>query len=303
MRHFLSINDISKDEILEIFRITDEIKSGKEDGLLLGKKLALFFQKASTRTHVSFESAMLELGGNSVYLDAHTMQVSRGETYEDTARTLSLYVDFLAARLFRQEDLVALSRAASIPVINALTELEHPCQALSDIYTMREMLKEEELASMKVAFMGDIDTNTAHSLMLAATKLGIEVAMVGPKSVNINGNYLRMAQKQGKVKVFDDIKKGLHGSDFVYTDTWVSMGQEEDAERRMRLFEPYQLNKKALAHAKKGAFVMHCLPAHRGEEITAEVLDGKQSIVWTQAKNKMYVEAAILVFLELKNRR
>lgn len=293
--NFLSINDFSKDQILEIFRLTDEISKEEFGDLLKGRRLALLFEKPSTRTRVSFESAISMLGGNSTYLDAGTMQVSRGETYEDTAKVLSLYVNFIAARLHRQSDLERLANSSTVPVINALTDLEHPCQALSDIYTMRQ--KAGKLKGIKIAFLGDIATNTSNSLMLCATKLGMEVSLVGPKSIRPDEKLLRIAEKHGAVSINDDIKEGLKSADFVYTDTWVSMGKEAEAKRRKKLFAPYQLNRKAFLFAKKTALAMHCLPAHRGEEITAEVIDGKSSIVWEQAKNKMSVEAALLCYL------
>lgn len=301
MRHLLSINDLSKTEILDIFEMATRLKKSGPEDLLDGSTLSLFFEKPSTRTRLSFEAAMFYLKGNSVYLDAHTMQVSRGETYEDTAKTLSLYSDFIAARLYRHEDLARMAGASGVPVINALTDLEHPCQALSDLYTIRDA---KGLEKTRIAFIGDIATNTANSLLLGAAKLGAEMALVGPKGVSPNNDYLRTARRQARVEVFEDIKKGFEGADVVYTDTWVSMGQEAEAAKRKKLFGPYQLNAKALGYAKKDAVVMHCLPAHRGEEITADVLDGKRSIVWEQAKNKMFIEAAILVYLcEKQNKK
>jgi ornithine carbamoyltransferase len=298
MRHFLSINDFSKGDIAEIFRIATDIKKGNEEGLLQGKRLALLFEKNSTRTYVSFDAAMNLLGGHSVYLASGSSQISRGETYADTARTLSRYQHLIAARLYRHSDLLELAKAATIPVINALTDLEHPCQALSDAYTMTEL--KGELKGRRIAFIGDIAANTSNSLMLAATKLGAEMRLVGPREVKPEKAILKTAQGQGKVEVFSDIKRGLEDSDFVYTDTWVSMGEEAEAAKRNKLFEPYQLNRKALGYAKKDAMVMHCLPAHRGKEITADVLDGRQSIVWQQAENKMFVEASILTYLSIK---
>lgn len=298
--NLLSINDLSKTQILDIFEITSKLKKSGPEDLLDGKTLALFFEKPSTRTRLSFESAMYYLKGNSTYLDAHTMQVSRGETYEDTGKILGLYADFIAARLYDHKSLVKIAKAAEVPVINALTDLEHPCQALSDIYTILEIKK--KLDGVRLAFIGDIAANTSNSLLLAGTKLGMEVSLVGPEGTMPPSDYLKIAKKQGGVSINSEIRKGLKDADFVYTDTWVSMGQEKEAETRKKLFTPYQLSKKALAFAKKDAVVMHCLPAHRGEEITADVLDGKRSIVWQQAKNKMFVEAAILVSLSMQEK-
>ena len=292
--NFLSINDLSKSQILEIFRITDSLKSKKpKKTTSLKKTLALLFEKPSTRTRTSFEAAAFMLGCNTIYLDAAKLQVSRGETYEDTGKILGLYVDFIAARLFSQKDLVSMANSSDAVIINALTDLEHPCQALSDMYTIREI---RGVKKTKIAFMGDIGANTANSLMLAATKLGAEVSLVGPESA-VNKKILRQASKQGKVSLSEEVKEGLSGADIVYTDTFVSMGQENDAVKRKRLFSKYQLNSRVLSYANKDAKVMHCLPAHRGEEITAEVLEGPRSIIYQQAKNKMFVEAALLLFL------
>ena len=297
--NLLSVNDLSKSEILEVFRIADEIREGKLAGILEGKTLALLFEKPSTRTRVSFEAAMLLLKGNSIYLDAKKLQVSRGETYEDTAKVLGLYADFIAARLYDHDALVRMAKASDAVVINALTDLEHPCQALSDIYSVRDA---KGFKGTKIAFIGDIAANTANSLMLAATKLGIEIALVGPETVKPNPGYLKAAKRQGSVYVYSDIKEGFKGADVVYTDTWVSMGEEAEAGKRRKAFSSYQLNKSTLNYAKKDAVVMHCLPAHRGEEITSDVLDGKQSIVWQQAANKLAVEKAILLYLLDKER-
>ncbi len=292
--NLLGIGDISKVQILKIFKIADEAKAGKLRGLLDGRTLSLLFEKPSTRTRVSFEAAMLMLGGTSVYLDSQRMHLSRGETYGDTAKVLSLYTDFIAARLFDHSNLLEMARVSSVPVINALTDMEHPCQALSDLYTIRDA---KGLNGVRVAFIGDVAANTANSLMLCASKLGLEVSMVGPEGAAPNQKFLKSARKLSKVEVSDDIREGLSGADVVYTDTWVSMGQEAAAKKRVALFRDYQLNKAALGYAKKTAIVMHCLPAHRGEEITSEVLDGKRSVVWEQARNKMFIEAAILVYL------
>lgn len=299
----LSINDLSKDQILKIFRIADSLKSKKQrKDYNFKKTLALLFEKPSTRTRTSFEAGAFMLGCNTIYLDANKLQVSRGETYEDTGKILGLYVDFIAARLFSQKDLVSIAEASDAIVINALTDLEHPCQALSDMYTIGEI---RNIKGTRIAFMGDIGANTSNSLMLAATKLGAEISLVGPER-SVNREVLRQARKQGKVSLTEDVKEGLSNADIAYTDTFVSMGQEKDAASRERLFSKYQLNSKALSYAKKSAKVMHCLPAHRGREIAADVLDGPRSIVFQQAKNKMFVEAALLLFLpekELTSRR
>ncbi len=291
-----SINDLEKKDILKIFQITDRIKhQGKYRKSMAGKRLALLFEKPSTRTRISFESAMLMLGGFPIYLDTRTTQASRGETYSDTSRVLGLYVDIIAARMNRHKDLFELSENAGVPVINALTELAHPCQALSDVYSIRET--EKNLEGVSLAFIGDIATNTSNSLLLLSTKLGMEFRMVGPAAIKPNASYLESARANGIVKISSSVKEGLAGADFVYTDTWVSMGEEARASKKRKMLSDYRVNKKAMSYAAKNAKFMHCLPAHRGEEATSEVIDGPDSIIWKQAQNKMYVEAAILLYL------
>ena len=292
------ITTLSATEINEIFSIADAIKSGRQKAKMENKVLALLFEKPSTRTRVSFEAAMARLGGSSIYIDKNTSQLSRGETIGDTAMVLSQYVDFIAARMYKQKDLEDLAASATVPVINALTDTEHPCQAISDIYTMRE--KSDTLKGKKLAFVGDIAANTANSLLAGCTAMGMDVVLVGPESCKPNAEYLSRAKKSGRVEVTADMHYGIEDADFIYTDTFVSMGQEGEAEKRRAEFKEFQLNASALSHAKKTAFVMHCLPAHRGEEITSEVLDGKMSIVALQARNKMIVEGAVLIYLSSK---
>lgn len=297
--NFLSVDDLSKDQINEIFSIADDINSGKVEVSLKENAVAtLLFEKPSTRTRVSFEVAMIQLGGHSIYIDSRSSQISRGESLADTAKVLSGYADFIIARLYKHEDLIELANNSSVPVINALTDLEHPCQALSDIYTIQEAKK--KVRGLRFAFIGDIAANTANSLMLAGAKLGMSISLVGPKNYLPNSLYFSKAREYSSVDVYSSVKEGLADADVVYTDTFISMGQEQEAEHRKELFAPYQLNSTALSYAKKNAIVMHCLPAHRGEEITSEVLDGPQSIVWQQAKNKLLIEKAILLYLSEK---
>ncbi len=297
--NFISIADISKEDIQRIFDIADDLKQGRSEIALKEDSVAaLIFEKPSTRTRVSFEVAMAQLGGHSIYIDSRTSQMSRGESIADTAKVLSQYVDFIIARLYKHDDIIEFAKNATVPVINALTDLEHPCQALSDLYTIQEVKK--KLRGLKLSFVGDIAANTANSLMLAASKMGMEVALVGPKNYMPNTFYFTKAREYSKVGVYDNIKEGVEDSDIIYTDTFVSMGQEAEAEERKKLFAPYQVNKTLVSYAKKDAIVMHCLPAHRGEEITSDVLDGKQSVVWQQAKNKLLIEKAILLYLSEK---
>ena len=298
--NFISVADLSKEEITEIFNIADDLKHERV-GIALKKDAvaALIFEKPSTRTRVSFEVAMAQLGGHSIYIDSRTSQLSRGESIADTAKVLSGYVDFIIARLYKHDDIVELANNATVPVINALTDLEHPCQALSDLYTIQEVKK--KLRGLKLAFVGDIAANTANSLMLAGAKMGMEIALVGPKNYMPNTFYFTKAREYSKVDTYNNIKEGVADADVIYTDTFVSMGQEAEAEERRKLFAPYQVNKTLVSYAKKDAIVMHCLPAHRGEEITSDVLDGPQSVVWQQAKNKLLVEKAILHYLSEKS--
>ena len=298
--NLISVADLSKEEISEIFNIADDLKHGKvEVALKEDAVAALIFEKPSTRTRVSFEVAMVQLGGHSIYIDSRTSQLSRGESIADTAKVLSGYVDFIIARLYKHDDILELANNATVPVINALTDLEHPCQALSDLYTIQEVKK--KLRGLKLAFVGDIAANTANSLMLAGAKMGIEIALVGPKNYMPNTFYFTKAREYSNVEIYNNIREGVSDADIIYTDTFVSMGQEAEAEERKKLFAPYQVNKTLLSYAKKDAIVMHCLPAHRGEEITDDVLDGPQSVVWQQAKNKLLVEKAILLYLSEKS--
>ncbi len=294
--NILSVNDLSKDDILKIFDIADNLKENKEQtSLRENSTLALFFEKPSTRTRTSFEAGISQLGGKGIYIDAVTSQRSRGETYADIGKMLSSYCDFIAARMFRHDDLIEMASNSSVPVINALTDLEHPTQALVDMYTMNAHIK--NFKEIKIAFVGDIATNTANSLMLAATMLGSRISLVGPKDYMPNNTYFNKAREHGLVYVYSDIEEGLDGANIVYTDTFVSMGQEAEAEKRRQLFKDYQVNSKLLEYADPDALVMHCLPAHRGEEITSDVLDGPQSIVWEQAKNKKLIAKAVLLYL------
>ncbi len=280
----------------KIFDIADSLKKGSRKPLeKTSPILALLFEKSSTRTRISFESAMLGLGGHSIYIDSKTSQLARGESLADTARVLSGYVDMVAARMYKHTDLEEFASHSSVPVINALTDLEHPCQALSDVYTVREAFG--KIKGLRIAFVGDVAANTANSLMVTAAKMGADVSLVGPRGYTANFEYLLQASKFQTIKTTDDLQDGLKGCDVVYTDTFISMGQEAEAAKRRKLFAKYQVNAEVMAFAKKNAKVMHCLPAHRGEEITSDVLDGKNSIVWEQARNKMLVEKAIILYL------
>jgi len=294
--NFLSVEDFSKAQIEEIFDIADNLKDGKmELALKPGSIAVLLFEKPSTRTRISFEVAMAQLGGHYIYVDPRTTQLSRGENWADTAKVLSSYVDFIIARLYSHDDLLEMAKNSTVPVINALTEAEHPTQALADLYTIRE--HKEKLRGLKIAMFGDTANNTFNSLMIACTMMGMEVALIGPKGYLPSTKFVAKAKEYGIVKVFDSIEEGVDGADILYTDTFVSMGEEHESDLRKRLFMPYQINSKVLALANPKAIVMHPLPAHRGEEITADVLDGKQSVAFEQAKNKLLIEKAIILYI------
>jgi len=294
--NFISSDDISKEQINKILKIADALKGNTAEVTIKEHAiLALLFEKPSTRTRVSFEVAMAQLGGHAIYLDIKTSQMERGESLVDTTKILGSYCDFIAARLYSHQMIIEMAENSDIPVINALTDIEHPTQALADIYTI--MQHYSKLKDIKIAFIGDVGSNTANSLMLTAAKLGAEVSLVGPKEFPPNSIYFNKAREYSKVHSYQSIEEGLEDADIVYTDTFVSMGEETQAEYRKKIFAPYQLNDKALSYASKTALVMHCLPAHRGEEISAEVIDGKRSIVWEQARNKLLLNKALLVYL------
>ncbi|MEM2137808.1 MAG: ornithine carbamoyltransferase [Candidatus Anstonellaceae archaeon] len=295
--NLLSIWELDKKKIDEYVDFALEVKKNpsRYSHALDGKTLAMVFEKASTRTRVSFEAGMTQLGGHAIYFDFTTSQLSRGETMRDTAKTLGRYVNIIMARLYKHTELLELAKHAGVPVINGLTDEEHPCQALSDLQTMKE--KGKLNSGNKFAFVGDCGFNMANSLMLACAKIGMDVALVCPKGYAPNPKYVNEAKKFGEVEVHNDPLKGVAGADVVYTDTWISMGMEEEKAERTRAFMPYQVNAALLKHANENAIVMHCLPAHRGLEITDEVMDGKQSVVFDQAENRLHMQKAIMLKL------
>lgn len=299
--------DFSAEEIRRIFRLTKEMKEKLERGepheYLKNKSLAMIFQKPSTRTRVSFETAMTQLGGHALNLSPNDLQLSRGETIADTSRVLSRYCDAIMARVFSHRDIVDLAKNAAAPVINGLSDEFHPCQALTDIYSVWEKLgfPEKFPKHFTMAFVGDGDNNVTNSLLLLAGRLGINFRVGCPKKYETRRDILvlagREAAKNGaKIEMTNDPRRAVKNADVVYTDVWVSMGRS-DAEERKTILKPYRVNRKLLGFAGKGAWAMHCLPAHRGEEITDEVMDGPQSIVFDQAENRLHVQKAILVFL------
>jgi len=285
IRHLLSVNDFSGAEIAQLIEDAESLKQDpkKFSGELSGKTLVLLFEKPSTRTRLSFECGMNRLDGNSIYFDVSSSQITRGETSADTAKIISRYASILASRVYSHKTLTDYAANATIPVINALSDLEHPCQAIADVFTITEAGKLDG----KIVYVGD-GNNVANSLALVSEKLKLDFTVSCPKGYE---------PKLGDPKIEYDPKKAVSDADVVYTDVWVSMGEEKEKKKRLNDLKPYRINAELLSNAKESCVVMHCLPAHRGQEITHEVLDGKQSIVFTQAENRMHAQNAILLKL------
>ncbi|MCL4360150.1 ornithine carbamoyltransferase [Patescibacteria group bacterium] len=300
LRHDL---DLDIGTIRRIFRTAGEMKKKTyreaATKALRNKSLAMIFAKPSTRTRVSFEVGMTQLGGHALYLGPTDLQLSRGETIADTARVLSRYVDGIMARVFSQDDIEALAQNAAVPVINGLSDTYHPCQALTDIYTILE--KRGTLKNLTICFIGDGDNNVANSLLLLSARLGIRMIVAAPKEYTTSKQILALARNIARgtgasLRLTTDPNEAVKQADVIYTDVWVSMGKS-NAEARKKAFSPYQVNGKLLARAPSHALLMHCLPAHRGEEITDEAIDGPRSIVFDQAENRLHVQKAILLEL------
>lgn len=297
---FLKMGDISAAEmqaiLWESLKLKQEWKAGKGEMLLSGKTLLMLFSKNSTRTRVSFEAGIAQLGGHAIFLDLAKSQNGRGEGFFDTGGSVGGMADLVMARLHSHTDLEELARGSAAPVINGLTDLEHPCQAISDMLTLLELGKLKK--GNKIAFVGDCKNNVANSLMVACAMCGLDVSLVGPKEFGPRGEYVQMAEGLGvQVTANKDAKEGLAGADAVYTDTWVSMGSEGEAGERLEKFAPYQVNSEMMGLAKEDAVFMHCLPAHRGQEVTDEVIDGKQSVVFQQAENRLHAQKGLMVWL------
>jgi ornithine carbamoyltransferase len=293
-RDLLSLADLTVDELLYLLDLASKLKSGMVK-LQRNKILGLLFSKASTRTRVSFSVAMYQLGGQVIDLNPNVTQVSRGEPLVDTARVLDRYLDILAIRTFEQKDLETYANYAQIPVINALTDDEHPCQVMADLLTVQESFGKFE--GLTLSYFGD-GNNMANSLMLGCAMVGMNVRIATPKDYQPNPDIVAKANAiaKGKTEVLitTDPQEAVKGAEVIYTDVWASMGQEEEARQRIPLFQPYQVNSKLLESAAKNAIVLHCLPAHRDEEITDEVIEGAQSRVWDQAENRMHAQKALL---------
>lgn len=301
----INIADLTSEEIIEIFtetkKLKDRLKKGRATPVLAGKSLGMIFHKPSTRTRVSFEVGMYQLGGYALYLGASDLQLGRGETIADTARTLSRYLSGIMIRTFNHQDVVELARYATIPVINGLTDLSHPCQILGDIYTIIEHVRlnpaKPALDNVTIAFLGD-GNNVANSWVEAAAKLDFAFIICPPTGYEPNRDIWDASRRAGaRITLERDPLKAVSGADIIYTDVWASMGQEKEREARLKAFAPFQVNARLLGKAKKGARVMHCLPAHRGEEATDEVLDGPSSIIFDQAENRLHVQKGIMSLL------
>ncbi|MCH8156635.1 MAG: ornithine carbamoyltransferase [Nitrospinae bacterium] len=291
-KDFLKLTDLTPDEALEMFRKTADLKKKRKDGIphqpLKGKSLGMIFNKQSTRTRISFEVAMFELGGHSLFLTGDQLQLGRGETIADSAQVLSRYLHGILIRTYDFEDVAELARHASIPVINGLTDLNHPVQVLSDVFTIQEKLGKVE--GIKIAYVGD-GNNVTYSWMMAPSLFGIQLSIGCPSSCK---PQIPDDIDSGSIEILEDPHAAVKDADVIYTDVWVSMGQEEKADEKKSLLKPYQINRQLLESARKDVLVMHCLPAHREMEITSEVMDGKHSIVFDQAENRLHLQKALL---------
>ncbi len=301
-KDLISIAELSQPDIEEIFNVTKELKEwhnkGYDEKCLNGKILGMIFEKSSMRTRVSFEVAMVQLGGHTIYLTQHDVNIGKRESVKDVARVLSRYVNGIVIRTFGQDIIQDLARFATVPVINALSDYLHPCQALTDIYTIKE--KFGTYTNLKFAFIGD-GNNVARSLAHICAKLGIHLHIASPEGYELTPDFIsktkQMADGQDTIHLYQDPKEVAENAHVLYTDTWVSMGQEAEIEVRKQAFKNYQINNNLLKIARNDVKVMHCLPAHRGEEITDEVIDGPHSIVYDQAENRLHVEKALLKLL------
>jgi ornithine carbamoyltransferase len=297
MKHLLTIEQLSSREIADILKLGKEFKKtrgkAKAKQPLKGKTWALIFNKASTRTRVSFEVGIQELGGTSLYLSTNDIQMGRGETVADTARTLSRYVHGVVIRTYAQRDLEQFAEAGTIPVINALTDDEHPCQILADLLTVSEKLG--TLKGKKVVFFGDGACNVCNSWLFGAAKTGIEMWVVAPRQFQPGAEWVKRAG--GNIHITEDVAEAARNADVLYTDVWVSMGKEAEATERLKVLAPYQVNISVLKQAKLGALVMHCLPAYVGKEITADVFQAHQKTIFDQAENRLHAQKAVMTML------
>ncbi len=303
MKHLIDLNDVSYKEIEDLFSLAEKLKrdnkTGVEHHLLKGKSLGMIFSKSSTRTRVSFEVGMYQLGGYPIFLSSSDIQLGRGETIYDTAKVLSHYIDGIMIRTFKHSDVQDLARYGTIPIINGLTDLMHPCQILADLFTVYE--KKGKLEGLKLAYIGD-GNNVANSLLQGCAITGMDIAVATPAGYMCDGTILEQARQAAGISgssivITEDPEEAITDADVVYTDTWVSMGQEDEKEMRIKTFMPYQINGKLFSLAKKDAMFLHCLPAYRGLEVTEEIIDGPNSCIFEEAENRLHVQKAIMVTL------
>lgn len=303
MKHLIDLIDLSLEDIEKLFALTEklkkELKAGIPHPLLRGKTLGMIFSKSSTRTRVSFEVGMYQLGGYAIFLSSNDIQLGRGETIHDTAKVLSHYIDGIMIRTFKHSDVLDLAKYGTIPVINGLTDLMHPCQILSDLFTIYE--KKGKLKGLKLAYIGD-GNNVANSLLQGCAITGMDISVASPRGYECDGTITEQARhaakKSGsKVLLTEDPEEAIRDADVVYTDTWISMGQEAEKELRLKVFTPYRVNKKLFSLAKEDAMFLHCLPAYRGYEVTEDVIDGPNSNVFEEAENRLHMQKAIMVAL------
>ncbi len=296
MNHLLKLMDLSEKDIIEILNTADQLKYEKKNGIqhhiLKGKTLGMIFEKSSTRTRVSFEVGMYDLGGTALFLSSRDLQIGRGEPVQDTARVLSRYLDGIMIRTFDQEEVESLARCGTIPVINGLTDYCHPCQVLADLMTIRE--HKGGLKGNKLCYIGD-GNNMTNSLIVGGIKMGMSVSVACPEGYLPDAEIMKWAAENGNFECTDDVLKAAKDADVLYTDVWASMGQESEAEERKKIFKGYQINSEVMAVAHSDAMVLHCLPAHRGEEITDEVLEAHANEIFDEAENRLHAQKAVLV--------
>ncbi|HHV28482.1 MAG TPA: ornithine carbamoyltransferase [Clostridium sp.] len=303
MEHLISLHDLSTEDFESILKLAEKLKRQQKEGvphhLLKGKTLGMIFTKSSTRTRVSFEVGMYQLGGYPLFLSSNDIQLGRGETIYDTAQVLSRYIDGIMIRTFAHSNVEDLARYGNVPVINGLTDLMHPCQILADLFTIYE--HKGTLKGLKLAYIGD-GNNIAHSLLHGCAKVGMDIAVASPKGYQCDSQIISEAQEDAKasgsnILLTEDPEEAIKDADVVYTDTWVSMGQEDEKEERIKLFMPYQINSNLFSKAQEDAIFLHCLPAYRGYEVTEDVIDGSQSVIFDEAENRLHVQKAIMALL------
>ena len=305
-RDFLGVVDLSEKEFWQILRLAKKLKKGmktksgrnRQQKLLAGQTLAMIFEKPSLRTRLSFEAGMTQLGGHSIYLGPADIGLGKREAVSDIATVTSSMVDIIMARTFKHKHVEELAEHSSVPVINALTDLEHPCQILADLMTVWEV--KGKLKGLKLAYVGDCDNNVTHSLAIGCALTGMDFAAAGPRGYALAKSVERKANKLAKNTLVKQVVKpqdAVKGADVVVTDTWVSMGDEAEKKKRLRLFKPYQVTKRLMKQAKRGAVFMHCLPAYRGSEVSSGVIDGKQSVVFQEAENRLHVQKGLMLWL------